>query len=96
NREKVYSVRDSLRSTGVLQQREQERPFWSAQFYAIMGEKEMALGLLERAYEDKTIGRVALVYNPEFDSLRAEVRFKALLKKIGVPEVFNQYGQRIR
>jgi len=99
NREKVYAVRDSLRSTGELQQQEQESPWWSARLYAIMGEKEMALSLLERAYEEPPyewyiIAR--LVYYPEFDSLRAEPRFKALMQELGLREVFDQYGQRIQ
>ena len=99
NNEKVYSVRDSLRSTGELQQREREEPNWAARFYAIMGEKEMALGLLERAYEETSLEAhitTGLVYHPEFDFLRGEPRFKALLQKIGLREVFDQYGQRIR
>ena len=99
NVEEVYAFRDSLRSTGELQQREQEDPFWSARFYAIMGEKEKALGLLERGYEDKTRETFiieGLVYDPELDSLRAEPRFKDLFQKLGLTEVFDQYGQRIR
>ena len=99
NREKVYSVRDSLRSSGALQQLEQEHPHWSARLYAIMGEQEKALSLLERAYEDTTKERyypVGLVYYPEFDFLRAAPRFKALMQKMGLTEVFDQYGQRIR
>jgi len=99
NKEKVYSVRDSLRSTGELQQREQENPFWSARLYAIIGGQEKALSLLERAYEDTTEELSflqGLLYYPEFDFLRAEPRFKALLQKMGLTEVFDQYGQRIR
>jgi len=96
NREKVYAVRDSLRSTGELQQREQEDPNWAARFYGIIGEQEKALGLLERAYEDTTIYMEWLVYNQEFDSLRDEPRFKAIMQKLGLPEIFDQYGQRIR
>ena len=96
NKEKVYAVRDSLRSTGELQQREREDPMWVARFYANMGESDKALDLLERAYKDTTIFMSALVYRPEFDPLRAEPRFKALLQKIGLTEVFDQYGQRIR
>ncbi|UCH62328.1 MAG: tetratricopeptide repeat protein, partial [Fidelibacterota bacterium] len=99
NSEKVYSVRDSLRSTGELQKAEQEYPYWSARFYAIMGEREKALSLLEKASENplKEIYLDGwLVYNPEFDFLRAEPRFKALLEKLGLTEVFDQYGERIR
>jgi len=88
----VFTRIDSLRSL----YNEQEYPFWSALLYAIIGEKEKALGLLERAYEDTTIYWEGLVYRPEFDFLRAEPRFKALLKKMGAREVFDQNGQRIR
>ena len=52
NKEKVYAVRDSLRATGELQEKEQENPLWSARLYAIIGEQEKALSLLEKAYED--------------------------------------------
>jgi len=96
NKEYGYSVRDSLRSTGELQQLELEGPFWAAYIYTIMGEREKALSLLERAYEDSTINMEWLVYDPAFDFLRAEPRFKALMQKLGLTEVFDQYGQRIR
>jgi len=95
NVEEVYTFRDSLMSTGELQQRERENPFWSARFYAIMGERDKALSLLEKAYEDAS-RRGLYLYDPEFDSLRAEPRFKALMQKLGLREVFDQYGQRIR
>ncbi len=91
NREKVYAIRDSLRSTTALQQREQVSPIWAARLYAIMGERDKALDLLEN-----TALRRGLVYDSDFDSLRAEPRFKALLQNRGLTEVFDQYGQRIR
>ena len=97
NREKVYAVRDSLRSTGELQQRIQKGNLhWYARLYAIMGEKELAIGLLERDYDDSAIYWRVLLYHPDLDSLRAEPRFKALLQKLGVTEVIDQYGRRIR
>jgi len=92
NREKAYSVRDSLRSTWG----EKEYPLSYALIYVIMGGKEKALDLLERAYEDTLINTIFLVYHPEFDPLRAEPRFKALVQKLGLREVFDQNGQRIR
>jgi len=95
----VYAYRDSVRSTGELRQREKEHPFWSARFYGIMGERDKTLSLLERAYEDTTKEvnyPIGLVYYPEFDFLRAEPRFKALMQKMGLTELFDQNGQRIR
>ena len=95
----VYAYRDSVRSTGELRQREKEHPFWSARFYGIMGERDKTLSLLERAYEDTTKEvnyPIGLVYYPEFDFLRAEPRFKALMQKMGLREVLDQYVQRIQ
>ncbi len=98
NEEEVYAYRDSLRSTGELQQQEQEDPDWAARFYAIMGEREKALSLLEGINEEnlRYWFPYSLVYSPEFDFLRSEPRFKALLKKMGLREVYDQYGRRIR
>ncbi|MEE8186205.1 MAG: protein kinase [Nitrososphaerales archaeon] len=94
NRTKVYAAHDSMR---VLYD-EQEHPFVWASAYAIIGEKKKALSLLERRYEENiTWGNtIALVYSPGFDSLRAEPRFKALLKRLGLSEVLDENGQRIR
>ncbi len=91
----VFARLDSLRALYD----EQEHIYSWARVYAIIGEKEKALNLLEKP--DKNISQgmelsLGLVYNPEFDFLRAEPRFKALLKKIGLTEVFDQNGQRIR
>ena len=95
NKEKVYAVRDSLLATGELQRREEESPLWAARLYAIIDEREKALSLLEKAYEDASQWGLWL-YDPEFDFLRGEPRFKALMQKRGLTEVFDQNGQRIR
>ncbi len=91
DKEKVYAVRDSLSTIGW----EQKYPSGLARLYAIMGERDKALDLLEKAYEDTAL-RLARVYDPEFDFLRAEPRFQDLLQKMGLMEVFDQYGRRIR
>ncbi|UCH62886.1 MAG: hypothetical protein JSU77_00025 [Fidelibacterota bacterium] len=64
-----------------------------------MGERAKTISLLEKAYEDTTkesYYATGLVYYQEFDFLRGESRFKALFQKVGLTEVFDQYGQRIR
>jgi len=88
----VFAQIDSMRALYD----EQEYPYGWARAYAIIGERDKALSLLESAYEDTTIDGTGLVYYPEFDFLRGEPRFKALLQKMGLREVFDQYGQRIR
>jgi len=134
NQERVYAIRDSLQRTGELEEQEQEDPIWAARFYIVMGEREMALSLLEKAqdsspysaaryyaslgerekaldllekyYEDfpkelpvptmefYEIG--AIIHSSDFDPLRAEPRFKAMLQKLRHTEVFDQNGQRIQ
>ncbi len=101
NREKVYAIRDSMVFIGEWPQQEQEDPWWYARFYGLVGEKEQALGLLETVPEavgwtPKMLRLVALVYSPEFDSLRAEPRFKAMLQEIGLQEVFDENGNFIQ
>ncbi len=101
NEEEVYTYRDSLLSTGELQQLEQSNnPTPAILIYGIMGERDKALSLLERASEDSSIGFLGLirqsVYSPTLDFLRGEPRFKALMQKMGLTEVFDQYGERIR
>ncbi len=60
------------------------------------GDKEEALNWLEKIYQERSPDMYWIKTDPAFDFLRTEPRFKALLKKLGVPEVFDQYGRRIR
>jgi len=86
---------DSLRVAGEPQQ-------WGgvvamASYYSsLLGDKEEALNSLEKAFQERSPGMHAIKTWPEFDSLRDEPRFKALMQKMGLTEVFDQYGQRIR
>ena len=52
---------------------------------ASAGHKAGALTYLERAYEERQPLMVRLLHNPELDSLREEPRFKAIVKKMGLP-----------
>jgi len=52
-------------------------------FYAILGEKELALAALEKAYEQRSPLMLWLKVDPGYDTLREDPRFKDLLKKVG-------------
>ena len=51
-----------------------------ANLYARVGEKEHALQLLERAYQDREMFLILLTLDPVWDSLRLEPRFQSILK----------------
>jgi len=52
---------------------------------ASAGHKAEAVTYLEKAYEERQPLMVRLLHNPELDSLREEPRFKAIVKKMGLP-----------
>lgn len=67
----------------TLAQRKYVSPYDVATIYAALGEKEQAFDWLEKAYADRC-GWLAwwLKVDPKFDSLRADERFTALLRRI--------------
>ncbi|UCH62646.1 MAG: tetratricopeptide repeat protein [Fidelibacterota bacterium] len=68
----------------------------SMAIYSLLGDKEEALNRLEKAYQERSRTMHPIKTGPEYDFLRAEPRFKALMQKLGLTEVFDQYGQRIQ
>jgi TolB-like protein/Flp pilus assembly protein TadD len=52
--------------------------------YASLGEADLALESLEKAYADRNV-RVLEIFDPVFDSLRSDVRFRDLVRRIGMP-----------
>jgi hypothetical protein len=59
-------------------------PCFIAFIYIALGEKDQAFQWLERAYEERSTQMVWLNLEPKFDPLRAEARFMALVKKVGL------------
>ncbi len=55
-----------------------------ANLFAQLGEKELALARLQRAVEDREYGVVLLKINPRLDGLRADPRFVALVRRVGL------------
>jgi len=61
-------------------------PFGVATIYAFRGESGQAFKWLDRAYERKDPLLYRIKFAPEFDKLHDDPRFKALLKKMNLPE----------
>jgi DNA-binding winged helix-turn-helix (wHTH) protein/TolB-like protein/Flp pilus assembly protein TadD len=59
-------------------------PHTLASIYAGLGDKERALELLEKAYNERASSMVLLKVDPMLDSLRAEPRFQDLLRRVGL------------
>jgi tetratricopeptide (TPR) repeat protein len=57
-----------------------------AKIYAFRGESDEAFKWLDRAYEQKDALLYGIKFAPEFDKLHTDPRYKALLKKMNLPE----------
>ena len=63
-----------------------DSPNFIARVYAWRGEKDQAFEWLERAYEVRDDGLPWLKIDPGLRSLRSDPRYKALLRKMNLPE----------
>ena len=57
-------------------------PYWIANIYACLGEKDNAFQWLNKAFEERSGGLVWLKVEPKLDRLRSDPRFSLLLQKI--------------
>ena len=64
--------------------------YYIAQVYAYRGENDRALDWLERAYQQKDIGLDEIVGERMFSELSSDPRYKALLRKLNLPETIAQ------
>jgi len=56
-----------------------------AVIYAGLGDKQNALGWLEKAYAERNTGLFTLKVHPIFDGLHSDPRFQDLLRRMGLP-----------
>ena len=60
--------------------------FVVATFYARTGDSDNAMRWLDRAYEERDFRLMLIAASFEFDKIRSDPRFVALIKKVGLPE----------
>jgi TolB-like protein/tRNA A-37 threonylcarbamoyl transferase component Bud32/tetratricopeptide (TPR) repeat protein len=60
-------------------------PFDIAKLHAQVGNREEALAGLEAALEDEYVGLIMLKADPAWDSVRADPRFAAVVRRVGIP-----------
>jgi serine/threonine-protein kinase len=56
-----------------------------ADLYGVLGERDQAFALLDKAYEERDNMMVLLKVEPLFDPLRSDRRFADLLRRVGFP-----------
>jgi TolB-like protein/DNA-binding winged helix-turn-helix (wHTH) protein len=80
---------DGRRALHELLQLDRSRPIDPmviAQAYVGLGDKEQALGWLEKAYVQHSAELISLKVNPGFDPLRGDPRFQDLLRRVGLAD----------
>jgi len=89
----VYAVtRKTNEARAVLDElkrrsdQEYERKDRIALIYVGLGEKDQALAWLEKAYQDRAFNLAWLNVEPRWDSLRSDLRFKDLVRRVGLPQ----------
>jgi serine/threonine-protein kinase len=82
---KRYEALGVLNELNESAKRRYVSPYDIAIIYAGLGEKELALDWLERAYEERTVWLTFLKVEPAFNPLRDDPRFTDLLRHVGLP-----------
>ena len=61
-------------------------PYYIAVVYSGLGDQQRAFESLERAYREQVSSLCYLKVDPRLESLRPDPRFRALAKRVGLPE----------
>ncbi len=69
-----------------LAKREEVAPFFIAEIYANLGDKNEGLKWLEKAVEERDVEIDLIKVYPAFDSLRSDPRFTDLMRRVGLPQ----------
>ena len=80
-KEQAARMIEQLRKLGVQRY---VSPYHLAVIYLPLGDKEQALSLLEKAADERFNLVIFIKVDPQFDTLRSEPRFAALIQKLGL------------
>jgi hypothetical protein len=61
----------------------------TAEIYALIGNKDKVFFWLNKAYQERDSFLLNLAVTPILDPVRPDPRYKALVKKIGFPQVID-------
>ena len=75
-----------LKETKELASSEPGFEYDLAVIYAGLGEKELVLRWLERAYDERSVLFLKLKADPKLDLVRADARFSDLLRRVGLEQ----------
>lgn len=78
-------ARKLLAQLDVQSKKQYVSPFYVAIIYLGLGDNELAMNWLQKAYADRSNGVVFLKVEPELDALRSDPRFISLLRKLNFP-----------
>ncbi|HET9532082.1 MAG TPA: tetratricopeptide repeat protein, partial [Blastocatellia bacterium] len=81
--------REALESLGELKRLSKWQyvpPYHFAWVYTGLGQKDQAIAMLEKVYEEHTQHVVDFKMHPMFDPIRSDPRYQDLLKRIGLPD----------
>jgi tetratricopeptide (TPR) repeat protein len=83
NRTEARKILEELKQQA---KRRYTSPGTLADLYGLLGDKDQAFSLLEKAYDERDNMVVLLKVDPYFDPLRSDPRFATLLRRVGFPE----------
>jgi tetratricopeptide (TPR) repeat protein len=72
----------------VLARKQYVSPYFIAGTYALLGRREDTLRNLEDAYRERSARLMYLQNDPTFDFLHSDPRYRALVKKVGLPPAY--------
>jgi serine/threonine protein kinase/TolB-like protein/Tfp pilus assembly protein PilF/alpha-beta hydrolase superfamily lysophospholipase len=81
---KENDARKIIEELNGLSKRMYVDPYFLAEIYAALGERDQAFQELERAYDQRSSWLVWLKVEPKLDSLRSDPRFNDLLRRVGL------------